>query len=77
MFQSSAADHNRHCRILSPDFSDKSLRDHEPTITKHADMLVQRLRGRPGNSLSSGACLVAVIPSYSLNHTSACGLTLE
>lgn len=48
MFQSTAADHSRHRRVLSPAFSDKALRDQEPTITKHVDMLIQRLGERAG-----------------------------
>jgi cytochrome P450 len=43
MFQPSAADHDRNRRILLPAFSDKSLRDQEPIITKHVAMLIQRL----------------------------------
>ncbi|KAK4447093.1 putative sterigmatocystin biosynthesis P450 monooxygenase stcF [Podospora aff. communis PSN243] len=48
MFQSSAVEHNRHRRILSPAFSDKSLREQEPTITKHVAMLMQRFRENAG-----------------------------
>jgi len=48
---SNVADHTRHRRILSPAFSDKSLRDQEPTITKHVAMLMRRLRERTGTAV--------------------------
>ncbi|KAK0646811.1 cytochrome P450 [Cercophora newfieldiana] len=51
MFQSEASEHNRHRRILSPAFSDKSLREQEPTITKHVAMMMQRFRENAGTPI--------------------------
>ncbi|OIW26079.1 isotrichodermin C-15 hydroxylase [Coniochaeta ligniaria NRRL 30616] len=41
-----ATQHARHRKVLSPAFSDKSLRDQEPLIRQYVDLLVQRLTER-------------------------------
>ncbi|KXX74697.1 putative sterigmatocystin biosynthesis P450 monooxygenase stcF [Madurella mycetomatis] len=51
MWQSTVADHTRHRRILSPAFSDKSLREQEPIVTKHIARFTQRMRERAGTTV--------------------------
>lgn len=41
-----ATQHARHRKVITPAFSDKSLREQEPLISTYVDLLVQRLRER-------------------------------
>ncbi|GAB1317188.1 Isotrichodermin C-15 hydroxylase [Madurella fahalii] len=52
MWQSTSEGHTRHRRILAPAFSDKSLREQEPIITKHVACLMQRMRERAGTTVN-------------------------
>ncbi|TLD29127.1 hypothetical protein PspLS_03652 [Pyricularia sp. CBS 133598] len=42
-------EHARHRRVLSPAFSDKSLREQEPIVSKYLDLLVTRVKERSGD----------------------------
>ncbi|KAL8305525.1 hypothetical protein RB601_009476 [Gaeumannomyces tritici] len=41
--------HARHRRILSPAFSDRSLREQEPVVAKYVDLLVRRMHEKAGS----------------------------
>jgi cytochrome P450 len=43
--------HSRHRNILQENFSMSSLRDFQPTITQHIDLLLQRMRERAGQTV--------------------------
>ncbi|KAL5880123.1 hypothetical protein ACKVWM_007994 [Pyricularia oryzae] len=42
-------EHARHRRVLSPAFSDRSLREQEPVVSKYLDLLVARMKERSGD----------------------------
>ncbi|KAJ9138730.1 Isotrichodermin C-15 hydroxylase [Coniochaeta hoffmannii] len=52
-----ATQHARHRKVLSPAFSDKSLRDQEPLIRQYVDLLVQRLAERKDSPVDLWAWL--------------------
>lgn len=42
------ANHSRLRRILAPALSEKSIKEHDSTVVKYVDLLVQKLQGRCG-----------------------------
>ncbi|KAI6371105.1 hypothetical protein MCOR25_004039 [Pyricularia grisea] len=42
-------EHARHRRVLSPAFSDRSLREQEPVVAKYLDLLVTRMKEKSGD----------------------------
>ncbi|KAL8392608.1 hypothetical protein RB595_002705 [Gaeumannomyces hyphopodioides] len=47
--------HARHRRILSPAFSDRSLREQEPVVGKYVDLLIRRMHERAGTTVDMWA----------------------
>ncbi len=50
MISCDATNHARHRRVVGHAFSDRALREYEPTLGQHADLFVQRLRERAADS---------------------------
>lgn len=47
--------HARHRRILSSAFSDRSLREQEPVVTKYVDLLIRRMHENAGSTVDMWA----------------------
>lgn len=52
LWQVSHVEHARQRRIMAPVFSDKSLMEQEPIITKYAALLMQRMRENAGKTVN-------------------------